>query len=282
MDVGMIDTIEIARRILVRQLRHDLDVDIPSDHEARFLVNSYYMWQEVRKRSANQISALSVEKEPTRAISWVFEEGELLEKEIKRMLERYSDRSPIGQWSMSLVGIGPVISAGLLAHIDMHRAPTAGHLYSFGGWNPTMVWRPGEKRPYNASLKTLYWKIGDSFNKTKNNSRSVYGPVLIRAKERIVAANDRGDYADAAARTLSEVPHHKQASIYKQGRLPDGRVELRARRVAVKLFLSHWHSVAHWVVFGRPAPAPYPFAQLHHVDYIPVPNAHLVSGFTER
>lgn len=261
----------ITRQAL-RTLRKDLGEAEITPNEARYLVDTYYLWQDQRKRAANQLRAMG-DAEPCRVIAWLTDEAEAVEAELRRVLHGYSQRSIVGRWAESIHGIGPVISAGLLAHIDMAKAPTVGHIYAFGGWDPNRrTWARGEKRPWNAALKTLFWKIGDSFVKSSGSDKSVYGPIYRQAKERIAAANDRGEYAAAAAETLESRPTHKQTAIYQQGKLPDGRVDLRARRIAVKIFLNHWHQVAYWDTFGKPAPAPYPIAHLGHAHEVPIPN----------
>ena len=53
--------------------------------------------------------------------------------------------------------------------------------------------------------------------------------------------------------------------------LPPGQIHDRARRWAVKLFISHMHEVMHWDYFGR-APA-YPFIFEHPEGE---PHAHLI------
>jgi hypothetical protein len=40
----------------------------------------------------------------------------------------------------SIKGIGPVIAAGLLANIDITKAPTAGHIWRFAGLDPSSKW----------------------------------------------------------------------------------------------------------------------------------------------
>lgn len=261
----------------LRRLRKDLQEAPLTPNEARYLVDTYYAWQDVRKRSANQMRSL--DSEPGYTLRWLIEQSESVESIIKSVLHTYSQRSPIGRWAETMHGVGPIISAGLLAHIDMHRAPTVGHIWSFGGWNPTVKWQKGQKRPWNASLKVLFWKCGDSFVKTSNSPKSLYGQFYREAKTRFEAANERRDYQDVAHATLKEVPNHRDKAIYADGKLPPGRIDLRARRVAVKIFLSHWHEVAYWVTFNRPAPAPYPMEHLGHVHKIPVPNTEMIEGF---
>ena len=137
--------------------------------EARYLVDAYYLMQDDRKRAHNQVRAM--EEEPHSVIGWLAGQSETLEGQIKRALDSYSDSHPAGAWLKSNYGIGPVIAAGLLAHIDIRKAPTVGHIWRFAGLDPTTKWEKGQKRPFNAELKTLCWKLGQSFMKFSQQGR---------------------------------------------------------------------------------------------------------------
>ena len=75
----------------------------------------------------------------------------------------------IGPWAMATIGVGPVICAGVIARIDIHRAPTVGHIWRFAGLDPTQKWEKGKKRPWNTDLKRICWLLGESFVKVINN-----------------------------------------------------------------------------------------------------------------
>src|SRR3990167_8778391 len=167
-----------------------------SPDEARYLVDAYYQIQEYRKAASNQVRSLVEAKEPHAVILWLAEQNESLEGQIKRALDRWSDANAVGQWAKSIVGIGPVISAGLLAHIDIAKAPTVGHIWRFAGLDPTVSWDKGQKRPWNASLKTLCWKIGESFVKVSNMEKDVYGKVYQQRKELEAVNNDAGKFGE--------------------------------------------------------------------------------------
>ena len=111
--------------------------------EARFLVDAYYQMQKDRIRAAHQARTLAASGEPHAVLTWLFDNTAVLERNIKTALGVYSQAQPVGRWAESLVGIGPVISAGLLAHIDIAKAPTVGHIWRFAGLDPTMVWATG-------------------------------------------------------------------------------------------------------------------------------------------
>lgn len=243
-----------------------------SDQEVRYLVDAYYMMQDDRKRAHNQVRALGESGEPHAVIAWLADQSETLEAQIKRALDTYTDAHPVGEWLKSIVGIGPVIAAGLLAHIDIERAPTVGHIWRYAGLDPTMKWEKGQKRPWNASLKVLCWKAGQSFLKFSNHKDCFYGHIYRARKSYEIARNDAGGNADAAAEGLKRVGKSTDAhKHYSEGKLPPAQIDARARRYAVKLFLSHLHGHWHQQHFGTPAPNPYPVAHLGHAHVIAPP-----------
>lgn len=236
--------------------------------EVRFLVDAYYIMQEQRKRSANQVLALSESTEPHDVLRWLLDQNRLMENQIKRALTKYAEGHPVGGRMLEVVGIGPVITAGLLAHIDIKQAPTVGHIWRFAGLDPTSKWGKGEKRPWNASLKTLCWKIGESFVKNKGRDGCFYGQLYDQRKAYEAKINERGGYADQAAAILKSRPTHKQKTIYAEGKLPDGHIHARSKRYAVKLFLAHLHEVWYRHEYGKAPPLPYPIAHLGHAHKV--------------
>lgn len=249
--------------------------------EARFLVDAYYMMQEDRKRAHNQERSLSESQEPNLVIQWLAEQSRLLENQIKRALDAYSASQPIGVWSREITGIGPVIAAGLMAHIDITRAPTVGHIWRYAGLDPTSKWSKGEKRPWNAELKTLCWKIGESFVKVSGREDAFYGQVYLQRKEQEVRRNEALEFADQASKKLEDFKIGKDTDAYKayiQGKLPPAHIHARAKRYAVKLFLSHWHEVAYVDRYGQQPPLPYPIAHQAHAHKIPAPEYQGVAG----
>lgn len=275
-------------------------------NEARFLVDYYYLCQEDRKRFNNQERALSDLKESCLVISWLATQAETLESQIKRALDAYTEAHPIGEWLRSIVGVGPVIAAGLLAHIDIEKAETAGQIWRFAGLDPTSKWEKGQKRPWNGALKTLCWKVGQSFMKFSNHPDCFYGAVYKERKDYEIQRNDNGGNSEAAKSVLPS--YSKATESYKwlagcypagtngelvkmeaskrdsylkkialepgQGlnMLPPAQIDARARRYAVKLFLAHLHEVWYTKHFGKQPPKPYPIAILGHAHKIEPPN----------
>lgn len=171
-----------------------------SDKEARFLVDDYYIIQEKRKRVANQERALKADGEPANTIAWFAEQDQKLETWMKAQLGNYAASHKMGAWLADVLGIGPVIAAGLLAYIDINKAPTVGHIWQFfgiagAGQKP---WQKKTKRPWSAACKVLQYKIGDSFIKLSNNPNCIYGHIYRERKAYEIANNDAGKLVEQA------------------------------------------------------------------------------------
>jgi hypothetical protein len=310
----------------VRRLARDVKAAAStlSHSEARFLVDLYYQLQDSRIRSSNQTRTLMESGEPHQTLAWFMTNSGLLERQIKTSLGVYSDAHVVGAWSQTIIGIGPVLASGLLAHIDITKAPTAGHIWRFAGLDASVRWPKKDdaaawvkaqdasedltllltrsaqhfgrnlatlqrfaktrrdlgktlaRRPWNADLKVLCWKIGESFVKVKSNDDDVYGHLYEVRKAKESIKNDAGDYADQAAHVLATKRIGKDTDAYASyaaGKLPPGHLHARAKRWTVKLFLSHWQAVAYRAHYGVDAPKPYILTtQGGHAHEIRCPN----------
>lgn len=244
--------------------------------EARYYVNTYYDLQDYRIASANQQRKLLEGQEPSEAMQWLNGNLGVLEAQLHAMLDKWSGAQPMGVWARSICGIGPVISAGLLAHIDISKAPTVGHIWRFAGLDPTMKWNRHEKRPWNAKLKRLCWLIGESFVKVSGRDNDIYGKLYLERKAYEAKRNDAGELADIARLRVEEDDKKPKAKrmdgdlrvLLESGKLPAKALHERAKRWTVKLFLSHWHAEAYRQHFGSEPPLPYPIAHLGHAHRI--------------
>ena len=243
--------------------------------EVRFLVDTYYQLQERRKGSANQERSLVESEEKNVLVGYFVKLDAYSEKKIKQMLQAYAEGKQDASWAMSIRGIGPVIAAGLAAHIDISMAPTVGHIWRFAGLDPTLTWDKGQKRPWNANLKTLRWKIGESFVKVKNHESDIYGKIYDTRKRLEEERNEAGLFADQAKAKLERYKIDKKTEAYKaysKGKLPPGHIHSRAKRYAVKLFLAHYHHVSFELHYGKPPPKPFVIEHLGHAHYKAPPN----------
>ena len=80
--------------------------------------------------------------------------------------------------------------------------------------NPTVEWKKGEKRPWNASLKVLCWKIGESFVKVSSNPKDFYGK-LVRPIDLEIKRNDQHLFADQAEAKLKKFKIGKDTIIQR-------------------------------------------------------------------
>jgi len=253
----------------VRTLTVELD-----SRSAREVVDAYYNLQTNRIAFAAQARELQKVGSPSELVEFLSFNLGLMEKATKLPLEAYAQSSLVGRWAMSQYGIGPVLAAGLLAHIDITKAPTAGSVWRYAGLDPTISWEKGQKRPYNAELKTLCWKIGQSFMKFSGRDECFYGQLYKQDKARRVAKNEAGDYAEFAKEILSKknFKENKTRKTLESGKLSDAQIDAQARRFAVKIFLSHYHAVAYQDYHGKPAPRPYIIEHGGHVHEIAIPH----------
>lgn len=278
-----------------------------TDTEARYLVDTYYVMQENRKRSRSQERALGENAEPHGIITYVAEQSYTLEKQIARALDTYTGAHTMGGWMRDVYGIGPILAAGLLAHIYMgewcrvchghnpevcqrhqtdkkrklspheyqpiRSCPTVGHIWQFAGiaGDGQKKWEPNTRRPFNQTFKTLCWKIGDCFVKFSNAEECVYGHMYRTRKEYELARNERGGNRqhalDRLERDRKRGKPSKEAQFHRDGILSPGHLDLRARRAAVKQFLADLHREWYFRQFGEEAPLPYPIAILGHAHY---------------
>ncbi len=253
-----------------------------SDAEARVLVSDYYTAQEARKRADMQVRHLgdkaSEELIPP-LLKAVADQNAQIEDMIRRGLLKYAEGSAVGRWCLAQVGVGPVITAGLLAHIDITRAPTAGHIWSFAGQNPERKWEKGKKRPYNAALKQIVYHLGECFKRTCNSPDTFYGRIYQTRKALVVARNENGYNAERAKIFKTQSADVRKVLVI--GKLPAGNLDRQACNYAVKIFLSHLHAVMFWDKYGASAPLPYSLAMLEHAHFVMVPHVDMFPGLED-
>jgi hypothetical protein len=316
-----------------------------TDEQARGLVRLYYRIQKFRTATFNQTRAFKKDDRPHTLVHFFGEQMEGLEKMCGLALDAYSAQKEIGKWARSNFGIGPVISAGLIANIDITKAPVVSHIWRYAGLDPTIEWLGAEKarklfeevigargkasesqildlairlnrnpelflpmmletkkmdeesgiittkpstrqdqintlaiRPWNSDLKMLCWKIGESFLKFHKNDECFYGKIYLVRKAYEKAKNEAGEYAAEAAKKLAKcnIVDKETRATYESGKLPDGHIESRVKRYAVKIFLSHYHAVAYELHYNEKPPKPFAISILNHAHEIPIPNWPMV------
>lgn len=270
----MTDTYEEYHDAIVR-LSRDLRAaaETLSDREARYLVRQYYLIQKQRIRAANQERKLTEFGDPHLVLSWLRDQSFTLERQIQAALDRYTSHHDLGEWPRRVVGVGPVICAGLLANSHWEHLTTPGHLWAFAGLDPSKIWKPGELRPWNNDLKVVCFHAGESFVKLQSHPRDFYGKLFVERRAFEERRSNRGHLTATAEAALKRFKYEKDTEAYKaysQGQLPKAHLHARARRWAVKLFLSHYWEVSYRKLNGD-APKPYPIGLMGHTHYVPPP-----------
>jgi hypothetical protein len=184
-----------------------------------------------------------------------------------------SDRAPAeAKWAYDQIGIGPIIAAGLASHINIEKAQTPSAVWKFAGQAPGFDRKvKGQKLPYNARLKVLCWKLGESFVKVSGKEGATYGQLYAQFKAEEIRRNESGQYAEAAARELKtkNITDKETKAILQSGHLTDGQIHSRAKRRAVKIFLVHYWQRGREAK-GLPVRGPYVQTVLGHDGIIPL------------
>lgn len=253
-------------RILKSDLRESCKV--MGRRECRFIVDLYYQVQDQRITLDHEARACEAHGESPRFLASFAAIFEHFENLIRASLQVFAQEYAVSRWCMAQVGVGPVITAGLIAEVDIRVAKTAGKLWRFAGLDPTVKWQKGQPRPYNAFLKSLCaFKLGESFVHTCNNPKSYYGRIYREAKERYQRLNEMGYYRETAQREMEEAKASGRwrklsadgtyLRCWQEGKLPPAHIHARARRKAVQVFLSHLHEVMYRDYYSQEPPSPY-------------------------
>jgi hypothetical protein len=241
-------------------------------HEIGEMVELYYDSQHLRIQHANKERT----EPPSELAEWLDFWTHAGEAVISGALKRWilSEESPAEtKWAFDQIGIGPVIAAGLAAHIDVEKASSISSVWKFAGLAPGADKKvKGQKLPYNSRLKTLCWKLGESFVKVSGKEGAFYGQLYAEFKSEEIKRNEEGQYAEAAKRELASKRITEKATKERllSGKLTDGHLHARAKRRAVKIFLAHYWSKGR-EGRGLPVRDPYPITILGHDGKRPSP-----------
>lgn len=206
------------------------------------VIELYYDCQDLRIAHANK-KRTEAPRELTDWLDFWMHLGEsVIHGKLKQWVES-ANCPPEAAWAYEQSGIGPVMAAGLAAHIDVTKANSISAVWKFAGQAPGFDRKQkGQKLPYNARLKTLCWKLGESFVKVSGKEGAVYGKLYGEFKAEEQKRNEAGQYAAAAALELSskKITDAHTKAVLQSGRLIDGHLHSRAKRRAVKIFLAHY------------------------------------------
>lgn len=251
---------------------------LPNKEEAALLVKLYYQVQKTRLQTGGQIKACDMNEESSYLLTFFNAEYESIEKQIKLVLDAYTDADSIGWTLKQACGIGPVISAGLISGFDVTKSHTAGGFWKYCGLDPTLPKKAaGVKLQYNQSMKVLVvYKLGESFVKVANNKNDIYGKIYQEWKQEYANRNEAGIFAEKAKAELDTKAFKNKDEnttylAYINGKYPDLRIYNMARRKPLMIFISHMFDLMFQVHYHKKSPVPYAMAYLDHVHMIENP-----------
>ena len=127
---------------LTRDLKKELrNINGISRQEMKALIDNYYQLQNRRIALQGQIRALQQETDNVntdaycKVLEWQLQSQIIQEKGIKDALECICKSDEVGQWLLSIKGIGPVFAAGMIAYFDISRCNAATQFISYAGQN---------------------------------------------------------------------------------------------------------------------------------------------------
>jgi len=268
------------------------------------LVSTYYGVQKVRVGMGNRIAGIVKEygeTEYTNRLVDVFETSEEIEKSIMKHVRPILKEFPIySMWLRHVKGIGDVLAAGLISGIKTPaRFENISKLWKYCGYHVENGRAPrrtaGSKVSWSPFMKTLCWKVGESFVKTKGYYRLAYEtfrkdeerkseegmvkPIddavgFIAKDEEVinVISKSKQTESEPAFLTKSKVDMLKKKGITEiRVGMTKSHVFARAKRKTVKLFLAHLWQV--WrEIEDLPVTEPYAHTLLGHADLIEPPR----------
>lgn len=202
------------------------------DRTSAFLVERYYLTQEHRVATGNQIYAMTKLGQPTDALTLFHDQFYTLEKNIAAYLKKEVVKHPMWKGYLKGVkGIGPTFAAALLSSIDITRAQHASSVWKYCGLSVDPETgsaerrTKGEKISWNPFLKKTCWLIGESFVKVKGEYRQVYDTSKAFYQMKFPAIVDSGRKTKKGTPIMLYTPGH---------------IHSMAKRRAAKMFLSHF------------------------------------------
>lgn len=271
-----LDETEISFDVMAKRLAKDVrDAAANLDKSAaRFLVDYYYQVQHLRTIAQKQRMAAEKNGEPSAVLDWTSAVTAKIETTIKGLLLKWASQYPAGRWAIEQTGIGPVIAAGLIVHIDPERAVTAGDVWALAGLIPGQKRTRGEKANWNPRMKQIAWFIGQSFTRFKGLDSCWYGKRFEERWAYEKQRNESGGNADRAKHELASKNWRDDTVTRKAleaGRLSDGHILARAQRWTAKLFLSHFQQVLWETTFQKPCVKPWAIEHGGHAHLLAPP-----------
>jgi hypothetical protein len=193
--------------------------------------------------------------EPPDVLRSVLERLVLIEKDLYRELESAVEGHPLYAKYLQFVrGVGAATAAYLITVLNPARFETVSKVWKFAGLHVENGKAPrrvsGQATGWNPVARTMMWRLGESFRK--------------------VGAFYKMMYHSFFEESLKKHPNWTKAHHLAH-----------ARRVTVKLFLAHWHTVGR-ALQGLPVRKPYTCEKQPHQCIPPIldtDDPSIIQGF---
>ena len=230
----------------------------------RGLIEDFYDIQKYRIEVENQLRSAeqgASEQEQTFIKNVIVDRLTTIESEIEKYIGNNLKNEPMyTEWLKGVKGIGPLLSAGLIAWIgDIERFATISKLWAYCGLSVDPDGRArkrkaGEKSNWSSRLKTLAWKAGESFVKTKGGYRKLYDIFRAEYDAKWLTPEDCGSIG-----------------CKNKKKCLDGHRYAAAKRKTAKVFLAHYWMKARQLK-GLPEEHPFIIGRDGHEHLIEIIN----------
>jgi hypothetical protein len=251
---------------------------IKTADDAKLFLGFFNDYKQNRQKIENRLKYLSGDGNSSITILTEQRDNFLKQENIcLTALTKYAKNHHMASWFKGVYGLSHVLEAGLVAHIDITKAPTVGHIWSYCGLDPKKIDMIGQQN-HSQTLKRITWLIGFSFKHFSHHDECLYGKLYLKRKEYETNKNLNLEYSKTAKRYYDSEKYtdDKSKEILKNGMLTEPHIDARARRWTVKIFLSHLHQVWYERHYGRPPPMPFDNSKLSEDDF-KLSHEHFVS-----
>jgi len=274
-------------RCLIRQKIEGIDVSKPEDkkEEDEKKYDKKYKDENLHElviQNKNKFS--ETEYEYITSLIEGLKNTEKLENGYKKQMQIYVTSEPIyTTFLKDIKGISTILAGNLIKEYKYcENSPHASSLWKMSGLHVVDGHAPkpekGVKLEFNPKLRTLCWKIGDSFIKQRT---PVYREIYDNEKARQLSlmenlkcetCGSRPDEHTFDKTKKTYLCPKPNTGIYKYSKSPTppmrlGHADSRARRKMVKIFVSHYWLKAR-TIKGLPISLPYAIEKLGHTHII--------------
>lgn len=137
---------DLDRKIFNKIQESAINMASQSKESLRCLVSFYYQYQGQRIANNDRINKIAKklnkngDDSSMDALRYLANANNQMELQLKKMLGAYSLTTKVGQWMNDIIGIGPCLSAGLLAYFSIDESmKSVNSFYQYAGLNDNNV-----------------------------------------------------------------------------------------------------------------------------------------------